>query len=649
MRRNPGVSSRWLWAATLAVLAAVSAVVVASTRARTLESVLPRGEVHGALQPIRRAEPPDRAIARLQRDLLALDEALARIPGLTVAGRRAARGPDAVRRSYTDARAAYKREEALVEVLAPAAAAALNGRRQEVDDDDEVPPGTTASTFAALEDALAARGTRPAAAGNRRAIAMAVDAGRAAIRTLLAQSGELRLSAPLAFEAAHLEVARVATLGVTGFDTPATRAGVTEAAVALRGAGALVVAVTPATPARTRALAALERAARYAARHPDFARFDRVTFIAEYTEPALRALEVARVAAAVPLVQRPRAWVGTTLFERDAFSPRAYAPESAPRATPALVALGARLFADPALSGDGSRACASCHEPARAFTDGRRAPLASRGAALHAGAHGTGTRLHVTLRNAPSLLQAAYEPALFADARAVTLEDQAAVVLASPTKWRAAQIAPQPRSRSVPAYVSAFRTALGGPPTPLGVRQALAAYVRSLGRTESRVDFAFRGNRESLTHEERRGASLFLGRAGCGTCHYAPLFAGASPPLYRSVDAEVLGVPAVDGNRLDPDLGRGAIDGRPEHAHAFKTPTLRNIARTAPYMHNGVFRTLDAVVRFYDDGGGRGRGLDVPNQTLLARPLHLCAAERHALVAFLRALSDTAVDGHRRR
>ncbi|HEY0780141.1 MAG TPA: hypothetical protein VGD56_19400, partial [Gemmatirosa sp.] len=198
------------------------------------------------------------------------------------------------------------------------------------------------------------------------------------------------------------------------------------------------------------------------------------------------------------------------------------------------------------------------------------------------------------------------------------------------------------RVARVPLYAVAFRRALGAPPSPLGVRQALAAYVRSLGRTESRVDLAFRGDRGALTREERRGANLFLGRARCGTCHYAPLFAGSTPPLFQSVDAEVLGVPAAGSGRIDADPGRGAIDGRPEHLHAFKTPSLRNVARTAPYMHDGAFRTLDAVVRFYDDGGGQGRGMRVPNQTLPARRLHLSTGDVRALVAFLRALSDTA-------
>ena len=254
---------------------------------------------------------------------MALDAALARVPDCALDVRRAlARGATCTMRAFAEARAAYKREEALVELLAPAAAAALNGRRQEVDDDDESPPGTSASAFAALEAALPelsaskheVRADRRAA--NPRAVTAAVDAGRTAVRTLLAQSGDFRVSAPLAFEAAHLEVARVATLGVTGFDTPETRAGVAESAVALRGAAALVAALTAPAPARARALAALERAARHAEARPDFARFNRVTFIAAYTEPALRALEAARVASGVPRVLRPRAWVGTTLFAR---------------------------------------------------------------------------------------------------------------------------------------------------------------------------------------------------------------------------------------------------------------------------------------------------------------------------------------------
>ena len=108
--------------------------------------------------------------------------------------------------------------------------------------------------------------------------------------------------------------------------------------------------------------------------------------------------------------------------------------------------------------------------------------------------------------------------------------------------------------------------------------------------------------------EERRGFNLFMGKARCGTCHFAPLFNGVTPPLYERADVEVIGTPGTPEHpaSLDADSGRARIDRLAEHVAAFKTPTLRNVALTAPYMHNGACRTLDQVIRFYDGGGGQG-------------------------------------------
>jgi len=161
----------------------------------------------------------------------------------------------------------------------------------------------------------------------------------------------------------------------------------------------------------------------------------------------------------------------------------------------------------------------------------------------------------------------------------------------------------------------------------------------------SRFDRAVRGDSTALTTGERRGFNLFMGKALCGTCHFAPLFGGTTPPDLLEAEPEVIGVPAeaiARRARLDLDPGRSGFDGEPLHQHAFKTPTLRNVALTAPYMHNGVFRTLQEVVDFYDAGGGAGLGLTVPNLTLPADSLHLSRQEKRDLVAFLEALTDTA-------
>jgi cytochrome c peroxidase len=247
------------------------------------------------------------------------------------------------------------------------------------------------------------------------------------------------------------------------------------------------------------------------------------------------------------------------------------------------------------------------------------------------------------------LINAALQPSQFADERSASLEDQVLEVLRSPAEMRSSAELASARLEADAEYDSAFTSAFsvrpGGAVTPLRVRQALAAYVRSLVALDSRFDRAVRGDTTAMSAEERDGFRLFMGKGGCGTCHFAPLFSGNTPPRYLNSDVEVIGTPTSPTSplRLDADSGRARIDHLPTHMRAFKTPSLRNIALTAPYMHNGAFRTLDDVVAFYDRGGGQGAGAPIANQTLSADSLHLTQSERHAIVAFLGALTDTVV------
>ena len=138
-----------------------------------------------------------------------------------------------------------------------------------------------------------------------------------------------------------------------------------------------------------------------------------------------------------------------------------------------------------------------------------------------------------------------------------------------------------------------------------------------------------------------------MGKAGCGTCHFAPAFSGLVPPLYHESESEVLGVPLYNLDSvavIDPDVGRYKGNLK-EHAniykHSFKTTTVRNVSLTAPYMHNGVFETLEEVVDFYDKGGGQGLGMEVEFQTLPPDKLELTAQEKLDLVRFMEILVDT--------
>ena len=150
------------------------------------------------------------------------------------------------------------------------------------------------------------------------------------------------------------------------------------------------------------------------------------------------------------------------------------------------------------------------------------------------------------------------------------------------------------------------------------------------------------GNTAKLSASEKRGFNLFAGKAKCATCHFIPLFNGLVPPDFTETETEVLGVPRNKTRTsavLDPDPGKYEISRSIIHKNAFKTPTLRNIELTAPYMHNGVFDTLEEVMEFYNEGGGAGLNIAPENQTLPKDKLNLTKKETADIVAFMKALT----------
>jgi cytochrome c peroxidase len=204
-----------------------------------------------------------------------------------------------------------------------------------------------------------------------------------------------------------------------------------------------------------------------------------------------------------------------------------------------------------------------------------------------------------------------------------------------------------------PEYLRLFAEAFPGHSSqPISVftfSKALSAYVSSLAGWNSPFDRYARGESEALSEPARRGFNLFMGKAACGTCHFAPVFNGTVPPEYSDSESEVLGVPAGPAKRgatVDPDPGRwanGRMVERVEfYRYSFKTPSVRNAALTAPYMHNGVYETLEEVMDFYNIGGGEGLGLGLEYQTLPPDPLGLSKREIRDIIAFMESLSDTA-------
>ncbi len=278
-------------------------------------------------------------------------------------------------------------------------------------------------------------------------------------------------------------------------------------------------------------------------------------------------------------------------------------------ASPEVVALGRRLFFDPILSLDRTVACASCHRPESGLAD---AEPTSRGVG--------GRR---TLRNTPTVLNRALGTRFFWDGRAASLEEQALAPIEDEREMALPLDEALARLAADADYAAAFEGAFGGPPTRERLARALASFVRRLWIGDSPVDRFRAGEHDALTPAERAGLWLFESRGGCWRCH--------SGPNFSDEDFHATGVGARDGV---PEDGRFAVTGDPRDRGRFKTPTLRGVALTAPYMHDGSLATLEEVVEFYRRGGNPSENLDPA-----LRPLELSDRDAANLVAFLRALS----------
>jgi cytochrome c peroxidase len=273
-------------------------------------------------------------------------------------------------------------------------------------------------------------------------------------------------------------------------------------------------------------------------------------------------------------------------------------------------ALGKRLFFDPRLSGENTMSCASCHNPEKAFGDDRPRAQGKGGQEL--------------ARNTPSLLNVGYYSKFFWDGRAESLEQQALVPIQSPEEMDQDLDELEHELKAIPAYEEQFQVAFGGDVTRERIAQALAAFQRTLVTGPSPFDRYLAGDEESLSASAKRGLDLFKGEAGCIRCHNGPLL--TDEKFYR------LGASFQDD-------GLAAATGSASDKGKFRAPSLRNVAETAPYMHNGSMETLEEVVTFYYRG--------VPTNTDAEFPLDVAPllgqsySEVGDIVAFLAALSGT--------
>ena len=328
---------------------------------------------------------------------------------------------------------------------------------------------------------------------------------------------------------------------------------------------------------------------------------------------ALVACVVLALAGAIGVSARQSAWpVPRGIHE----------PLNAPAAnllTANKVALGRRLFSSKMLSRTSEVSCATCHDPARAFSDARTLAVGVAGR--------TGTR------HSPALINRGFGESFFWDGRASSLEAQVVMPIADPNEMDFTVAGAVTRLQRDPSYAKEFSAAFGRPVNARDLGYALASFVRSIVSGDSRVDRYLDGDDAALSATEARGMRVFRGAGLCTTCHKGGNFTDES---FHNTGIAWAGRPGGAGGAGGEflDEGRAAITGKPDDGGAFKTPTLREVTRTAPYMHDGSLPTLEAVVDYYDRGGNVNPLLDPE-----IRPLRLSTEEKRALVSFLASLS----------
>lgn len=443
--------------------------------------------------------------------------------------------------------------------------------------------------------------------------------------------GAITISDDYVLDALQQNVHRILTLGITGFDSPILNSSIPEARQSLSVIPELLLIIQPNSKILDDVKQIAAKAKEYCDSNPNFNTFNRVVFITEYLNPLSQKLNLFQKEEKIPAVERNRPLKATaaTLFDENAFDVNGFVASNEYRYSDEKAILGEKLFYDKSLSKDGNRSCASCHNPEKAFTDGLKTNVSLKGKKLN--------------RNTPTLTYASFQNAQFWDMRQLDLEKQSVDVIENKDEMHGSLVAIHSKVSSDREYIQLFQKAYpkSDKTEAWQIQNAISSYVRSLNSFDSRFDSYMRGNKNSINAEEIQGMNLFMGKAKCATCHFTPLFNGTVPPNFAKTEHEVVGTPEdASGKRLSEDTGRYIFNQLPQLKGAFKTPTLRNVAVTAPYMHNGAFATLEEVVEFYDLGGGTGLGLSVENQTLPTDKLNLTAAEKKALVAFMKTLTD---------
>ncbi len=525
-------------------------------------------------------------------------------------------------------RKTYKKMEWAVEYFLPHSARFINGPALpeiEMDEHTELEP----EGLQVLEELF-----YPYTAENKEETVRLLKKLTNKSNTVKANFQAISISKDQVFDAVRQEIFRISSLGISGFDTPVSGTFLKEMPYALEGIRLTLQQIST-EHSRNNSLKELntviDSAIAVLKKNPDKNTFDYVNFIPDHLNRISSLMLEFKKQENIPNIEVTSALGknAATFYSENAFDPNAFTPGKEFAYSEAKAALGKQLFNDKILSDNNDRSCSTCHIPEKAFTDGLPKSMSLANSELQ--------------RNAPSLNYAGFQHGQFWDMRKDDLEGQSSDVISNKEEMHGDLNVILGKINKDPKYLPEFKKIYRTPKAETWqLQNLLASYIRSLARFNSDFDEYMRGTQSAMNENQKQGFNLFVGKAQCAICHFVPLFNGTVPPNFKKTEQEVLGT-AVNGNNktFDQDPGRGKFHQTVVSLqHSFKTPTLRNISKTAPYMHNGGYRTLKEVMNFYNKGGGKGFGFKVENQTLSDTPLNLTDQETDQIIDFMNALND---------
>ena len=445
-------------------------------------------------------------------------------------------------------------------------------------------------------------------------------------------------------DANHQLLSRMMSLGLTGFDSPVLLRSLRDAKMGLLAMKVDLVQFKSIGEQDVfdAMMNGIDNGLKALDNSHDFNQFNRVDFYRNTLIPLQKAIREWHFSTEietyeeVALKNRAINSKALHLFDEDYLNPYYTIRGNGTQPTEEQINLGKVLFYDPILSNSLKMSCSSCHSPNLAFSDGLKTSI--------------DRDLDSKARNSPSLINSGYQGSFFWDLRSEDMNNQIFHVFDNEFEFNTTAEEVIKKLRGSKEYSDLFKQAYPGFNDPISisrVKSSLEVYVRSINALNSKFDQYIRGITNNLDEDIINGANLFLGKAACATCHFAPIFNGFVPPNYEESEGEIIGVTKnANSNEIDSDLGRFEIY-KARYPEAdfikgmFKTPGIRNVQYTAPYMHNGEFKDLSEVVAFYNHGGALGKNIAWSQQTLASDSLQLSDADISDIVVFMNSLSDT--------